>query len=161
MLKFDFSKLPDLTPLVSPDKSDMRAIGLSAVRRVVTDTTAGKSPSGGVFERYSPKYQLVRAARGRGPLPNLLFSGRMLRDFKIQQYDDRQVSLGFLGLDNRTKAVFHQYGFSGTVTKRSKKGKVYSAKMNLPARPFVGLSKENQDALALLLARRLEKKKPK
>jgi phage gpG-like protein len=136
----------------------MRALGLSATKRIVDDTTKGKAPTGGGFARYSPAYALKRSRGGRTTKPNLSYSARMLRDLKPGGITDNKVTLSFITVDSRFKSIIHQYGFSGTVTRTSKRGKSHRVKMNIPARPFVELSQENQDALAKLLQSRMDKR---
>ena len=59
-------------------KRAMKRVVLQGVTMIEQRTAEGKGFKGGRFKKYTPEYALFRSQAGRGTLPNLEFTGRML-----------------------------------------------------------------------------------
>lgn len=96
---------------------------------IVSRTKAGQSIEGGAFARYSAAYAAATGKR----TPDLTLTGQMLGSIKTRVTTAGEEAEGIIevtGGFNRDKAVWNQGG-----------------NPNIPARPFMGLSKQQISVL--------------
>ena len=79
MFSFDGSVTGDLLNIKLPTSADWLKLGLDEAKEIRQRTeTKGLDVKGESFKPYSAAYAAYRAEMGRGTMPNLSFSGRML-----------------------------------------------------------------------------------
>lgn len=127
---------------------ELAKAGEVQTQRRITEEQHG--PNGEIWPQWSPAYAhaITRPKRGRGKkrhggVRKLEATGELIRS--VTAFADRQTA----GWGTNLKyAAIHQFGFDGSQSVRahSRKGHQVSAherQMNMPARPFFGVSDEN------------------
>ncbi len=73
--------IPKINPRAFGDRinKELGAIMNLEVTHIKTRTGQSRDAEGASFTEYSPKYEQFRREKGRGPTPDLLFTGAMLR----------------------------------------------------------------------------------
>lgn len=128
-------EIQDLTPL------------MKVARRFLKNTvdenfeTSG-THTGEKWESWSEKWKKQRIKMGRGSGKILNLEGELRRSIKAKHGKD------FTQVGTASEyAAIHNFGFKGKVKKKSKKGKMFSAKLNMPKREFMRLNDAAIDEL--------------
>ena len=79
-------------------KRAMKRVVLQGVTIIEQRTAKGQGFKGGKFKKYTPEYALFRSQAGRGTLPNLEFTGRMLSSLTQKATKKKGIILLFTSL---------------------------------------------------------------
>lgn len=128
-------EIQDLTPL------------MKVARRFLKNTVDENFETSGVhtgekWKSWSEKWKKQRIKIGRGSGKILNLEGELRRSIKAKHGKD----FAQVGTASEYAAI-HNFGFKGKVNKKSKKGKMFTAKMNMPKREFMRLNDTTIDEL--------------
>jgi hypothetical protein len=104
------------------------------VREIILDRTSRGVGLSGRFKRYSREYADYRKDKGRGPTPDLNFSGRMLSNIDVEKVSTNKVLVNFKRKEEQKKAM-----------------------QNQKSRPFFGVRPQEEKFVAEAFARQLRK----
>lgn len=114
------------------------------------------APDGKKWQPLSQRY-LTSRAKKRNPNRILVLS-RGLYESVHHVADKRSVTVG----PNKVYAAVHQYGFKGTVsvnafTRNGHAVKAHTRNVNIPARPYIGLSTQDYEQIPAIFTKFIEK----
>lgn len=138
------------TQNLEPMLSEMGEAVVESTRLRFTD---GKGPDGNKWAPLSAATLLRRRKKGKGAQP-LLDTGR-LRNSITKRVEPRSVWIG----TNVVYARPHQFGAAkgafGTGKYKTRKGSFPIPWGNIPARPFLGFSRDDQAEIVAIIQRRI------
>ena len=138
------------TQNLEPMLSEMGEAVVESTRLRFTD---GKGPDGNKWAPLSAATLLRRRKKGKGAQP-LLDTGR-LRNSITKRVEPRSVWIG----TNVVYARTHQFGAAkgafGTGKYKTRKGSFPIPWGNIPARPFLGFSRDDQAEIVAIIQRRI------
>lgn len=128
-------EIQDLTPLMKVARRFLK-------KTVDENFETSGTHTGEKWKEWSEKWKKQRIKMGRGSGKILNLEGELRRSIKAKHGKD----FAQVGTASEYAAI-HNFGFNGTVQKKSKKGKLFSAKLNMPKREFMRLNDAAKDEL--------------
>ncbi len=130
-----YRKLKDLTPLMKTARVFMK--------KLIDDNfeTQGEA-TGAKWQEWSDGWKKRRIKMGKGSGKILNLDGFLRKSFTAKSNNNSAI----VGTNNKYAAI-HNFGFKGTVNKKSKKGKAFKTKLTMPKREFMRINDTYKDEL--------------